>query len=311
MRRAPGEAVRKMPGMKRQMPPLNRLRALEAAIRHESFTKAAEELNVTQGAISRHIRDLEDSLGFPLFERVNNNLLVPPESREFGAALTRAFDGINRASHALLQTKRRTVLTVRGYTNFMMRWLIPRLPAFQALEPRIEMRVSAGREETDFELDDVDLAFRFGMGQWPGLHADMLFPAEVMLVCTPELARRLDLKQPEDVLRGTVYHSYSRREEWPRWFKLVSDKPFVPEAEVFLEDPVVADQCVLSGMGLGLTHRHFVQGDLAAGRLISPFDTVMRGPFAYYLICPPERLDIPKNASFRKWVLEVARGEAE
>jgi LysR family glycine cleavage system transcriptional activator len=295
--------------MKRYMPPLNHLRAFEAAVRHESFTKAAHELNVTQGAISRHIRDLEDYLGFKLFQRINNTLQVPRESRQFAEALTKSFDQIHRASQELKLSKRRTILTVRGYTNFIVRWLIPRLPEFQARHPRVEIRISAGREEADFSTDDIDLAIRFGRGNWPGLHADFLFSMDMVPVCSPALMQRLELRRPEDVLRTTVYNSYLRRDEWLQWFKLVSDLPFKPVNEVLTEDLAVAHQCVISGMGMGLTQRHYVIEDLAAGRLVIPFDIPLRNDSGFYVVCPVEHMTQPKNAAFRDWLLSVARSQ--
>ena len=292
------------------MPPLNHLRAFEAAVRHESFTKAAEELNVTQGAISRHIRSLEEYLGFEMFQRENNNLHVALEIREFAAALTRAFDQINRASQTLQQSKRRTVLTVRGYTNFLVRWLIPRLPQFQTAHPTFEIRLSAGREEADFSRDDVDMDIRYGTGRWPSLHADPLFSVEMVPVCSPSLIEKLDMGQPDDVLKATVYHSFSRKQEWAKWFALVSDKPFKPAAEVFTEDPAVAEQCVIAGMGMGISQRHYITGEVAAGRLVVPFDVPLQTDAAFYLVCPPEHLNLPKNAAFREWILAVAPSAA-
>lgn len=295
--------------MKRYMPPLNHLRAFEAAVRHESFTKAAHELNVTQGAISRHIRDLEDYLGFKLFQRINNTLQVPRESRQFADALTKSFDQIHRASQELKLSKRRTILTVRGYTNFIVRWLIPRLPEFQARHPKVEIRISAGREEADFSTDDIDLAIRFGRGNWPGLHSDFLFSMDMVPVCSPALMQRLELKRPEDVLRTTVYNSHLRRDEWLQWFKLVSDLPFKPVSEVLTEDLAVAHQCVISGMGMGLTQRHYVIEDIAAGRLVIPFDVPLRNDSGFYVVCPVEHMTQPKNAAFREWLLSVARSQ--
>lgn len=295
--------------MKRNMPPLNHLRAFEAAVRHESFTKAAHELNVTQGAISRHIRDLEDYLGFKLFQRINNTLQVPRDSRQFADTLTRAFDQIHRASQELRHSKRRTILTVRGYTNFIVRWLIPRLPEFQGLHPKVEVRISAGRQEADFSNDDIDLAIRFGRGHWPGLRSDFLFSMDMVPVCSPALLERLKLRNPEDVLQATVYNSYLRRDEWPQWFKLVSDRPFKPASEVLTEDLAVAHQCVISGMGIGLAQRHYVIDDLAAGRLVIPFDVPLRNESGFYLVCPEEHVDQPQIAAFRDWLLGVARSQ--
>lgn len=290
--------------MKRHMPPLNHLRAFEAAVRHESFTKAAEELGVTQGAISRHIRSLEDYLGFELFQRENNTLRVARETREFADALTRALDQINRGSQALKKGRRRTVLTVRAYTNFLVRWLIPRLPDFQAKHPDVEIRLSGGREEADFSRDDVDMDVRYGNGRWPGLRAELLFTHEMVPVANPALIDRLAIREPEDVLKATVYHAYSRKNEWAKWFALVSPKPFKPAAEIYTEDPTVAQQLVIAGLGIGISQRQFIQDQLASGELVVLFDVALTSDAGFYLVCPPDRLLLPKNAAFHQWMVD-------
>lgn len=292
--------------MKRHMPPLNHLRALEAAVRLESFTKAAEELHVTQGAISRHVRALEEYLGFELVERVNNNLIIPPECQKFARALTQAFDGINKASKELKEARRRTILIVRAYTNFVLRWLVPRLPEFQKLNPEIEIRISAGGTDIDFEDDDVDLAVRYGLGQWSDAHSDLLFGDELLPVCSPLVAQSSRFLQPEDLLQATLYHSYHRREEWPRWLKQTTGKALLPERSVYLEDQAVAHECVLAGMGVGLAQRHFIEHDVRAGRLVVLFDLPLRNPEGYYLLVAPDRMHSPSIATFRTWLLQHA-----
>jgi LysR family glycine cleavage system transcriptional activator len=258
--------------MKRRMPPLNHLRAFEAAARHESFTKAADELHVTQGAVSRHIRTLEDYLGFELFDRSTSGVHLLEASRHFAEALTRAFDNISKATETLEKDSRRTILEIRGYTNFLIRWLLPRLPDFQARHPDIEIKLSSGREEPDFSADGPDVAIRYGNGQWDGVCAELLFEDELLPTCSPALAQAIPLKTPDDILKTTVFHAHLRRYEWPRWFKLVSKAPFAPEREVYTEDLAVAHQCVLAGMGVGLGQREYIADDIAAGRLVVPFN---------------------------------------
>jgi len=289
------------------MPPLNPLRALEAAIRHESFTKAAEELNVTQGAISHHIRALEDYLGFNLVERVNNNLIIPPQTHRFAGVLTDAFDRIHKGAKELTQGRQRTILVVRAYTNFFVRWLIPRLPAFQKLHPGIEIRISAGRNDIDFESDDADIAVRHGLGKWPDVHSELLFNDEHIPICSPEVARALDPQRPEDLLQATLYNSYQRRDEWPRWFEVATGRKLEPVKTMYLEDQAVAYQCLLSGMGVGLAQRQYVTDDVRAGKLVVPFDIALHNPEGYYFVCPPDRLDRPTIGIFREWLLLNAR----
>ncbi|CAM3778885.1 transcriptional regulator GcvA [Castellaniella denitrificans] len=295
------------PLQKRQMPPLNHLRAFEVAVRHESFTKAAAELNVTQGAISRHIRSLEGYLGFQLFERVNNNLVIPQASREFARALTESFDGISHATQILRQGKRRTVLTVHSYTNFLIRWLIPKLPDFQAQYPDIEIRLSSGRTEVDFAVDDIDVAIRYGVPPWPGIWSEQLFQVEMVPVCAPGLADAVGLHRPEDLLKTTLYHGYARRDEWQAWWSQVSTAPFTPFREIYPEDQAVMHQCVLAGMGVGLSQRHYVLDDIAAGRLVIPFDVPLLHANGFYVVCLPDRMEVPKIAAFRQWIQDQLR----
>jgi len=288
------------------MPPLNPLRAFEAAARHESFTKAAEELNVTQGAISHHVRTLEEYLGFNLVERVNNNLMIPPETQRFADALTQAFDQIHRAAKDLTQSRRRTILVVRAYTNFVLRWLIPRLPAFQKLHPEIEIRISAGRVDVDFETDDVDVAVRWGLPRWSDVHHELLFHDEMIPVCSPDLARSLHIQRPEDLLRATLYHSYQRRDEWPRWFEAATGTKHMPLRHMYLEEQAIVHQCLLAGMGVGLAQRHYVTDDVRDGKLVVPFDIAIRNPEGFYFVCPPDHLARTTIGIFREWLLANA-----
>ncbi|CAN5491969.1 transcriptional regulator GcvA [soil metagenome] len=289
------------------MPPLNQLRALEAAIRRGSFTKAADELSVTQGAISRHVRTLEEHLGFDLFERANNNLLVPPESRRFAESLTHAFDSISRATKALTQDRRRTVLVVRCYTNFMVRWLIPRLPLFQTAHPEIEIRLSAGRPDVDFARSDVDVAIKWGTGDWPDLDSELLFHVETVPACSPKFALRHDFQKPEDLLSAPLFHVSARRDEWPQWFRLASSQPFDPQHVVYIEDQTIVHECLLAGMGVGLSQRQYIVDDLDAGLLVTPFDIALQQARGFYVVCPPDRLAIPAVWAFREWIVDCAR----
>ncbi|MDQ8728217.1 transcriptional regulator GcvA [Bradyrhizobium sp. LHD-71] len=285
------------------MPPLNHLRAFEAAARHESFTKAADELNVTQGAVSRHIRTLEDYLGFELFDRGTSGVHLSDASRQFAGVLTRAFDNIDKATETLAKDRRRTILEIRGYTNFLVRWLLPRLPDFQSSHPHIEIKLSSGREELEFGKDGPDVAIRYGHGQWDGLHADLLFEDELLPNCSPALAESVPLQKPEDLLKATVYHSHLRRQEWPRWFGLVSKEPFMPAQEVYTEDLAVAHQCVLAGMGIGLGQREYIADDIANGRLIVPFNIPLKRKAGFYCVYPESRKNLPKVTAFRDWLL--------
>jgi LysR family transcriptional regulator, glycine cleavage system transcriptional activator len=293
--------------MKRRIPPFNHLRAFEAAARHESFTRASDELNVTQGAISRHIRTLEEYLGFELFDRHTGGVHLLESSRQFACVLTRAFDRINQATETLEKDRRRTVLEVHGHTNLLIRWLLPKLPDFQSDFPHIEVKLTSGREYSDFGKNGPDVAIRYGQGQWDGLQADLVFEEELLPNCSPSLAEKIPLKKPEDVLKATVYDVRARRHEWSQWFGLVSKEVFKPAREIYMEDLAVAHQGVLKGMGIGLGQREYIAEDIAAGRLVVPFDISLKTKAGVYFVYPKTSESLPKVAAFRNWLLSRPR----
>jgi len=293
--------------VKRQIPPLNHLRALEAAIRHQSFTKAADELNVTQGAVSRHVKALEEYLGFPLVERINNNLVIPSESQQYAVTLSRAFDMVHKATQDLKTGRHRTVIRLHSYTNFALRWLVPNLPAFQALHPEIEIRVSTGGTDIDFGTDEVDVGVRYGLGDWPDARAELLFRDELLPVCSPQLAAAHAFREPADLLKVPMYHSYLRRDEWPRWFELATGKPAYPANPIYLDDHVVAHQCLIAGMGVGLAQRQYVALEEAAGRLKLLFPCAVRNDEGFYLVCPRDGPRSPSAVTFWDWLLRTAQ----
>ena len=204
--------------MKRTLPPLNGLRAFEAAARHMSFTDAADELSVTQAAISHQVRGLEQRLGLKLFVRRNRSLLLSEAGQAYLPAVRAAFDQLNEATEKLLQKDRGGHLTVTTTASFATKWLVPRLGGFQRANPEIDVRISTGTGLIDFSREDVDIGIRYGRGQWPGLIAERLVGEDVMPVCAPSLVKGPNpLKKPADLKRFTLLHIGSFPDDWQVW----------------------------------------------------------------------------------------------
>src|ERR1700682_1148081 len=193
--------------MRQRLPPLNALKAFEAAARHESFTRAAEELFVTQGAVSHQVKALEGELGVKLFNRERQRLIITDAGRDYLTVLRDAFDRIAVGTERLLQRQSSGVLTVSASPDFAAKWLVSRLGRFAKQHPSIDLRVSATLHHVDFAREDVDLAVRHGDGNWPGLDVARLSAEELFAVCSPKLlAGRHRLGKPADVLRFPLLH---------------------------------------------------------------------------------------------------------
>ena len=204
--------------MKRSLPPLNGLRAFEAAARHMSFTDAADELSVTQAAISHQVRGLEQRLGLKLFVRRNRSLLLSEAGQAYLPSVRGAFDQLNEATEKLLQKDRGGHLTVTTTASFAMKWVVPRLGGFQRANPEIDVRISTNTGLVDFSREDVDIGIRYGRGHWPGLTAERLVTEDVMPVCAPSLLKGPNaLKKPADLKRFTLLHIGSFPDDWQVW----------------------------------------------------------------------------------------------
>src|SRR5215467_13802730 len=206
-----------VPSMIRRLPPLNALKAFEAAARHESFTRAAEELCVTQGAVSHQVKALEDELGVKLFNRERQRLLITEAGREYLAVVRDALDRIAVGTERLVQRQHSGALTISTSPDFAAKWLVHRLGRFAEVHPDIDLRISATMHHVDFAREDVDLAVRHGNGSWAGLHVERLCSEQLFPVCSPKLLDgRRRLRVPCDVLKFPMLH-LDGRQDWSRW----------------------------------------------------------------------------------------------
>ncbi|MBP2314796.1 transcriptional regulator GcvA [Azospirillum soli] len=289
----------------RRLPSLNALRAFEAAARHGSFTAAAGELNVSQAAVSRMVRLLEERLGFALFERRANALELTDRGRALQPGLTGAFDMIADSVERVTAMRGGPVLTVGVGATFAVRWLIPRLSGFHAGHPDVEVRIATGGAGMPIR-DDWTCAVLLGDGHWPGYEAEPLFTAAMLPVCAPALAR--SLRRPEDLLSITLLSVSHWADDWPHWFAAAGLAPSASKGLSF-GSYAMALQAALDGVGVALGAQPYVVDDVAAGRLVTPFPLAVPMGRAWYLVSRPARHADPGFAAFRAWLRGIAAAE--
>ena len=296
--------------MRRALPSLNGLRAFEAAARHLSFTEAANELNVTQAAISHQIRGLEYRLGLKLFIRRNRALLLSEAGQAYLPGIRQAFDLLHEATERLLQKDASGPLTVTTTASFATKWLVPRLAGFQQKHPEIDVRISTSTHLVDFGRDDIDVGIRYGRGHWGGLHAEFLVAEDVFPVCAPSLLKGPKaLRKPTDLKNHTLLHVSTFRDDWQVWLTAANVKGVDPSRGVLFDLALASIQAAIDGVGVALGHRPLVAADLKAGRLVAPFDVALPSDSAYYVVAPAERLRRPKIKAFVHWLLESVAHE--
>jgi LysR family transcriptional regulator, glycine cleavage system transcriptional activator len=293
-----------MPGQR--LPPLNALRAFEAAARRLSIKSAAEELSVTPGAVSQLIKSLEARLGVTLFRRLNRGLVLSEAGRSYFPPVRNAFRQIAEASQRVAAVSDAGVLALSVAPFFAAAWLIPRLAAFQAAYPEIDVQVSATNALTDFSTGDVDLAVRHGLGKYPGLISERILAVEIVPVAAPGLvAARGVPKEPAALARWPQLHD-AERKAWHAWLQSRGvDEIGAPRGPSF-DDPSLLLSAARAGQGAGLFPAAMVAEDLAKGSLVKLADPGRLDDFAYYLVYPEAHRRRSKVAAFRAWILETA-----
>ncbi len=301
--------------MARRLPPLNALRAFEAAARHLSFTKAAEELYVTQAAVSHQIKALEAALGVQLFRRLNRRLMLTDAGQLYLPALTEAFDGIEAATGRLHADENAGSLSVSVANSLAAKWLLPRLPRFRERHPEIDVEISAADRLVDFGRDNVDMGIRYGLGNYPGLKVDPLMEDTVFPVCSPQLAEgglvdgSPPLRAPEDLHRHTLLHDdvgTGEAPNWRRWLTAAGVTGVNPERGPRYSHSSLVLQAAIDGQGVALGRSSLVSLDLEAGRLVQPFGPTLPSHYACYVVSPVATAERPKIKAFRDWLLEEA-----
>lgn len=297
--------------MATRLPPLNALRAFEASARQLSFTRAAEELFVTQAAISHQIKSLEDHLSIKLFMRKNRSLLLTEEGQAYYLDIKDIFSALHEATEKLLARGAKGAITVSLQPSFAIQWLVPRLNAFNVLHPDIDVRIKAVDQPDNSLTEDVDVAIYYGRGKWPKVHAEKLHTEYLIPVCSPLLMNgKKPLFTVHDLTNHTLLHDTSRK-DWKRWFKEVGVKGVnVNHGPIFSHSSMVL-QAAIHGQGIALAHSVLAKPDIDAGRLVCPFNDVLIGKDSYYIVCREQQVDIGKIEAFREWVLDTVSSEEE
>ena len=293
-----------------RLPSLNGLRAFEAAARHMSFTKAAEELNVTQTAISHQIKRLEEELGLKLFVRQNRTLALTADARDYLPGIRAAFQDLRLATERLKRKENANVLTVSTMTSFATKWLIPRLSKFQEINPSIDVRVTTSTALVDFARESVDVGIRYGRGKWGGLRADWLLADELFPVCSPALLKGTPpLRKPQDLEHHTLlYTAHDMEDDWRVWLTAAGLPPNLSRVPGITFDlQFMTVQAAIDGLGVAVGRTAIVENDIAKGRLVVPFEMSLPVDAGYYLVCPPQAADTPKIVAFRDWLIATSR----
>ncbi len=292
--------------MPRHLPPLNALRAFEAAARHLSFARAADELFLTPSAISHQIKSLEEQVGVKLFIRQGRKVALSDAGARYYPALRQAFDQMNEATDALTHNNAQGALTVNVLPTFAIRWLLPQISSFQQRHPDIEVRITTNVDNIDFDRTEADAAVRFGSGQWPGLEARLLMKEELVPVCSPKLLESgPPLKTPADLRHYQLLHDINRPDTWRQWLSAVGETSIDPEKGLKLETTNLAVQGALQGLGLVPANPSMVRAELESGALIEPFEFHLRIENGYYLVYPASHASRTRLQAFETWLSEV------
>nr|WP_186109416.1 LysR family transcriptional regulator [Burkholderia gladioli] len=284
--------------------PLNALRAFESSSRHLSFTRAAQELNVTQAAVSQQVRALEERLGVSLFKRLPRGLAVTDEGLALRPVLSDAFDRIESVLRQFEGGHFHEVLTVGAVGTFAVGWLMPRLRSFHALHPFVELRLMTNNNLVDLAAEGLDCAIRFGDGNWPGTRAQKLFDAPLSLLCAPDIAQRL--RVPADLVGETLLRSY-RADDWMNWFAKAGLAPMPARGAVFDSSRLMVEAAT-QGAGVALAPASMFARDLATGRLVRPFDIEVQAG-SYWLILQKGKPATPAMQLFNQWIVKQAEEE--
>ncbi len=291
--------------MARHLPPLNALRAFEVAARHLSFTLAAEELHVTQSAVSRHVKGLEEYLGIQLFHRTPQRLQLTEPAMALLPTLTECFDRIAQTVGRVTLSQRD--LKVKLLPTLAIRWVIPRLKHFQSAYPDIQVRLTTAWHNVDFSREDFDVGIVYGEGERPGLRQDLILYEWMMPVCAPSLLEgEVPLEAPADLRYHTLLHPSPTHRDWRAWLDMAGVADIDPDQGMDFDLDEMALQAAVGGHGVTLANPLFVADDIKAGRLVGPFSAPPMKTGAYYLVCPETWAERPSLVAFRQWLLDEA-----
>lgn len=293
-----------------RLPALKSLQAFEAAGRHLSFTAAAHELNVTPGAISQQIRQLESFLEVRLFKRMNRSIVLTDAGQLFLPSISKGFNHFSTAVGMLRETRSDGPLTITAAASFISNWLIPRLGGFKQRFPDIDVRIDTSNRLVDFMHEDIDVGVRFGNGVYPELESIFLFSYDLVPVCAPELMQRgPGLEKISDLNHHTLLHSdYGSLDaafpDWEMWLRVVGADDVDTAHGIYFSQADQLFQAAIDGQGVALIANVMVERALAEGKLVQPFSASLPVKMSYHLVTSPAKARIAKVKAFREWILQ-------
>ncbi|MDH5263709.1 MAG: transcriptional regulator GcvA [Betaproteobacteria bacterium] len=313
--------------MSDRLPPLNALRAFEAAARHRSFKRAAEELFVTPAAISQQVKSLEEYLGVDLFRRLTRAIELTPAAEAMLPKLREGFDSFASGLAQARRAEERGRIAVAAPPNFVARWLMPRLRSFTSSYPQYDLRIigtlrAIDNPEHDVPADagradaEVQLSVRYGMGDYPGSVVDLLFRPYYVPVCSPKLlGRGPALRKPADLRNHTLIHDDSspgdeERPGWEEWLAIAGVKGVDASRGPRFSNASLVHEAAMDGVGVALALRPLVDSDIEEGRLVVPIERPVPTPYAYYLVTPEALVAHPAASTFRRWLVAQAEGQS-
>jgi LysR family glycine cleavage system transcriptional activator len=301
--------------MQRRNYPLNALRAFETSARNLSFVKASKELSVTPAAVSHQVKKLEEFLGLPLFRRLQGGLLLTESGQLLSAELREVFLRLDKAMERVIDSDSRGTITLSVAPTFAVMWLIPRLQKFYALHPDIDVRISTSLGLVDFQRDDFDAVIRLGSGQWFGLETIKLFDESLTPMCSPSLLEGPDaLNRPDDLRKHVLLHNHSMDYDpnaptWRTWLDAAGVSNVEASRGTHFSLPDHGLQASIDGAGVVLGWRFLSAKDVAAGRVVEPFDLTLPLGSSFYLAYPQAHSLRPNIATLRDWLLQEVRAD--
>ena len=290
-----------------RLPPLNALRAFEAAARHGGFTTAARELHVTPAAVSHQVKTLEAYLELALFRRLPRGLEITEAGRKLLPQLTRGFAHFSRGVEALRAGGLAGRLTVSAASSFATLWLVPRLEGFLRTYPEVEVSVQANEVPPDLNLGEVDLRIPYGMGHYPGFATGLLMREQIFPVCAPTLLNHTPLRRFADLRNHTLLHDVNVSSDeatmtWRRWLRDAGVDGVDPERGVKFSNSILLTEAAVRGQGVALGRTSLAGDHLAAGRLVRPLKAARPGDYAYWWVATHAGVQRPRVQAFLGWL---------
>lgn len=291
-----------------RLPPFKSILALEVVARLGSISKAAEELNLTVSAVSHQITNLESFVGCTLFERSHSGLRLTPAGSRFQREISGALDVIANAAQQARSAEAVEVLRLHSSPTFASIWLMPRLSAFRAQHPDIRVQLSSSHLESDFTRDEIDVDIRYGLANWPNLHAESLFPEDIIPLISPSLKANLKIETPEDLLKQDLIFSDINIVQWPRWFAAYGVPTTPSRYALSFDRAYMVIEAAIQGLGIALDSSKMAEGAIKRGELVPVFpDRLPITVHGHHIVYPRQHSQWPRVKRFTEWLMREAR----